>query len=279
MRSLWSARAGARFAQAAFALDAAVFDLAYIAGPRRPAPWPPASCRWRRWARLLALTGAAVVIIGRQPRDRPPDHAAGAALPAPVPAPLGRSWPPAADRGAGQRGAERHRGRADRLRAVSPRPLGACLLLAEVSAGSILGSLLLRCPHLRARTSPGRLPRLLACYAGGLAVLTAAGPLPAAARRGRPVGRAVPGAGAGHPVRRGGGRGAPRQRHGNAGLAELDHERRSGGRRRGDRRAARRGRRQPAYPGPRPGLRSGARRGGERQSDSDVSAARARPVR
>ena len=46
-------------------------------------------------------------------------------------------------------------------------------LLAEVSAGSILGSLL-----LGARASPGRLPRLLACYAGGLAVLTAAGLYP-----------------------------------------------------------------------------------------------------
>src|SRR5207245_3624767 len=43
-------------------------------------------------------------------------------------------------------------------------------LLAEVSAGSILGSLL-----LGARPSAGRLPRLLACYAGGLALLTAAG--------------------------------------------------------------------------------------------------------
>ncbi len=33
MRSLWSVHAGARLAQAAFALDAAVFDLAYITGP------------------------------------------------------------------------------------------------------------------------------------------------------------------------------------------------------------------------------------------------------
>ena len=35
MRSLWSALAGARFAQAAFALDAAIFDLAYMTGPVR----------------------------------------------------------------------------------------------------------------------------------------------------------------------------------------------------------------------------------------------------
>jgi MFS family permease len=40
MRSLWSARAGARFAQA-LALDAAVFDLAYITARCWPVPWPP----------------------------------------------------------------------------------------------------------------------------------------------------------------------------------------------------------------------------------------------
>jgi MFS family permease len=33
MRSLWSTHAGASLRQAAFALDAAVFDLAYITGP------------------------------------------------------------------------------------------------------------------------------------------------------------------------------------------------------------------------------------------------------
>jgi hypothetical protein len=73
-------------------------------------------------------------------------------------------------------------------------------LLAEVSAGSILGSLLLGAQTSGAqtsgartsgaRTSPGRLPRLLACYAGGLAVLTAAGlypPLLAVAGASRPV--------------------------------------------------------------------------------------------
>ena len=38
LRSLWSALAGARFAQAAFALDAAIFDLAYITGPVWLAP-------------------------------------------------------------------------------------------------------------------------------------------------------------------------------------------------------------------------------------------------
>src|SRR5580693_7413664 len=55
MRSLWSAYAAARFTSTAFALDAAVFDLAYITGP--------------------VLAGAAVAVIGRQARrpEHPPE--------------------------------------------------------------------------------------------------------------------------------------------------------------------------------------------------------------
>lgn len=41
MRSLWAQYAGARLKQTAFALDAAVFDLAYITCPCWPAAWPP----------------------------------------------------------------------------------------------------------------------------------------------------------------------------------------------------------------------------------------------
>jgi hypothetical protein len=57
-------------------------------------------------------------------------------------------------------------------------------LLAEVSIGSILGSLLLGARGARSAADPGtepsgrRLPRLLAGYAGGLALLTAAGLYP-----------------------------------------------------------------------------------------------------
>ena len=70
MRSLWSARAGARFAQAAFALDAAVFDLAYITGPVLAGALATGLAPAAALGLMLALTGAAVVIVGRQPRDR-----------------------------------------------------------------------------------------------------------------------------------------------------------------------------------------------------------------
>jgi MFS family permease len=201
MRSLWSARAGARFAQAAFALDAAVFDLAYITGPVLAGALAAGLTPAAALGLMLALTGAAVAIIGRQPRDRPAGH--------PGDGPAG--YPP-------QR---RSRLRFPLLSAGLGRLLltGALVnaalsatevaltgyvryhhalwaagpLLAGVSAGSILGSLLLgaqtsgtqtsgaRTFGARtsgARTSPGRLPRLLACYAGGLAVLAAAGLYP-----------------------------------------------------------------------------------------------------
>ena len=188
MRSLWSARAGARFAQAAFALDAAVFDLAYITGPVLAGALATGVAPAAALGLMLALTGAAVAIIGRQPRDRPAVHP-----------PQRRSWPRFPLRSAGL-------GRLLLIGALVNAALSATEvaltgyvryhhalwaagpLLAGVSAGSILGSLLLGAQTSGAqtsgaqtsgaRTSPGRLPRLLACYAGGLAVLTAAGLCP-----------------------------------------------------------------------------------------------------
>src|SRR2546430_1855363 len=74
MRSLWSARAGARFAQTAFALDAAVFDLAYITGPVLAGTLATGLAPAAALGLMLALTGLAVVIIGRQPPGQPPDH-------------------------------------------------------------------------------------------------------------------------------------------------------------------------------------------------------------
>ena len=183
MRSLWSARAGARFAQAAFALDAAVFDLAYITGPVLAGVLATGLAPAAALGLMLALTGTAVVIIGGQPRDRPAGHPWD--RPADHP-PQRRSRPRfplrSADLGrllltgalvnaalsateVALTGYVRYH---DALWAAGP-------LLAEVSAGSILGSLLLGAQTSGARPSPGRLPRLLACYAGGLAVLTAAG--------------------------------------------------------------------------------------------------------
>ena len=77
MRSLWSAHAGARLTQAAFALDAAVFDLAYITGPVLASALATGLAPAAALAVMLALTGAAVTIIGRparagQPEPRPP---------------------------------------------------------------------------------------------------------------------------------------------------------------------------------------------------------------
>jgi len=178
MRSLWSARAGTRFAQAAFALDAAVFDLAYITGPALAGALATGLAPAAALGLMLALTGAAVAIIGRQPRDRPTGHP-----------PQPRSRPRFPLRSAGL-------GRLLLIGALVNAALSATEvaltgyvryhhalwaagpLLAGVSAGSILGSLLLGAQNSGVRTSPGRLPGLLACYAGSLAALTAAGLCP-----------------------------------------------------------------------------------------------------
>jgi MFS family permease len=196
MRSLWSARAGARFTQAAFALDAAVFDLAYIIGPVLAGALATGFAPAAALGLMLALTGAAVVIIGRQPRDRPPGRPRDRSA---DPPPERRSRPrfPLCSAGLGRlllTGALVNAA----LTATEVALTGyvryhhalwaAGPLLAGVSAGSILGSLLLgartsgaRTSGARtsgARTSLGRLRRLLACYAGGLALLTAAGLYP-----------------------------------------------------------------------------------------------------
>lgn len=172
MRSLWSAHAGAGLRQAAFAFDAVVFDLASIAGPALAGALATGVAPAVALAVMLALTGVAVVFIGAR---------SGGAAPT------------------GTRRA--HRSPPGPLRSVALRRLlltGALVnialsatevaltayvrqhhalwaagpLLAGVSAGSIVGSLLL---GTRPRASlAGLLPRLLACYALGLAALTAA---------------------------------------------------------------------------------------------------------
>ena len=71
MRSLWAAHAGVRLKQTAFALDAAVFDLAYITGPVVASVLATGIAPAAALGLMLALTGAAVVIIGRQ-ASRPP---------------------------------------------------------------------------------------------------------------------------------------------------------------------------------------------------------------
>jgi MFS family permease len=196
LRSLWAAHAGARLKQTAFALDAAVFDLAYITGPVVASALATGIAPAAALGLMLALTGAAVVTIGRQAR-RPP-------RPAGPPRPSSPKSPGSP------------RSRLGPLRSAALRDLlvtaalaNAALsatevaltayarhhhalwasgpLLAEVSIGSILGSLLLGARGARGArgaADPGtepsgrRLPRLLAGYAGGLALLTAAGLYP-----------------------------------------------------------------------------------------------------
>ena len=68
MRSLWSAHAAGALRHAAFALDAAVFDLAYITGPVLASLLAAGIAPAAAVAVLLALTCAATVIIGARPR-------------------------------------------------------------------------------------------------------------------------------------------------------------------------------------------------------------------
>ncbi len=172
LRSLWSARAGARLARTAFALDAAVFDLASITGPVLASAMAAGLAPAAALGLLLALTAAAVIVIGRQPhRPRtPPGRHSPSSRPRPGPlrsAALRRLLVTAALVNAALSATEvaltayvRHH---HALWASGP-------LLAEVSIGSILGSLL-----LGARIPAGRLPWLLAGYAGGLILLALAG--------------------------------------------------------------------------------------------------------
>jgi MFS family permease len=168
LRSLWSAHAGARLKQTAFALDAAVFDLAYITGPVLASVLATGIAPAAALVLMLMLTGVAVVIIGRQPQgqEHPPGHRTTHRPEQPPDRHLlRRLLVTAALANAALSATEvaltayvRHD---HALWASGP-------LLAGVSIGSILGSLL-----LGARGYP--LLRLLAGYAGGLALLTAAG--------------------------------------------------------------------------------------------------------
>jgi MFS family permease len=166
MRSLWSAHAGAALARTAFALDAAMFDLAYIAGPALAGALATGIAPAAALALMLALTGVAVAAIGGQARRPARRPAHSRTLIGPLrSAALRKLLVTAALANAALSATEvaltayvRHH---HALWASGP-------LLAEVSVGSILGSLL-----LGARAS-ARLPKLLAGYACGLAALTAA---------------------------------------------------------------------------------------------------------
>jgi MFS family permease len=201
MRSLWSAHAAGMLRHAAFALDAAVFDLAYITGPVLASSLAAGIAPAAAVLVLLALTCAAVIIIGA--RSRPGEASqAGQASRADQASRAGH----AGDASQASRPAREGRPALGALRSAALRRLlvtgvlvnlalsatevaltgyvrqhhalwAAGPLLAEVSVGSIIGSLLLGARTSAAESAEGsrRLPRLLARYALGLATLTAAG--------------------------------------------------------------------------------------------------------
>ncbi len=197
LRSLWSAQASARLKQTAFALDAAVFDLAYITGPVLASALATGLAPAAALVLMLTLTAAAILTIARASVHPPP----GSARP-PGSGPAARSGsPPTSGRSSGLR-LSPLQSRSLRELLITAALANAALsatevaliayvrhhhalwasgpLLAEVSIGSIAGSLL-----LGVRGSAGqvgqqyrRLPRLLTGYTGGLALLTAAGLCP-----------------------------------------------------------------------------------------------------
>ena len=199
MRSLWSAQAGDGLRQAAFALDAAVFDLAYITGPVVAASLAVGISPGAAIGLLLALTAAATIFISagvtgaRTGSAADPAGGAGHGDPAGDHARKRRSFLGSLNSGALRRllitGAlvnvalsatevalTSYTRQHHALWASGP-------LLAEVSVGSIVGSLLLGA-NPTATDGHRRLPRLLVWYALGLAVLAAAAlraPLVAAA--------------------------------------------------------------------------------------------------
>jgi MFS family permease len=180
MRSLWAAQAAGRLHRAAFALDAALFDLAYITGPVVASSLAAGLSPAAAVALLLALTAAATAIIGRRARGPRPGRPPGGGA--------RRTGRPARERG---RAGGPLRVPALRRLLVTGVLVNLALsgtevaltgylrehhalwasgpLLAELSAGSILGSLL-----LGTRKAAARLPRLAGWYALGLLLLAAA---------------------------------------------------------------------------------------------------------
>jgi hypothetical protein len=75
MRSLWSLHVPAGLLQTAFALDAAVFDLAYVTGPVLASALAVGVAPAAAAVVLLVLTGIAiaiVIIVGAGVRQRSP---------------------------------------------------------------------------------------------------------------------------------------------------------------------------------------------------------------
>ena len=179
MRSLWSAHAAGPLRQAAFALDAAVFDLAYITGPVLASSLAAGLSPAAAVGVLLALTAAATAAISRRGTAGPAAPDVGHALrPRSFLGPLGS---PGLRRLLLTGALVNLALSATEVALTGYVRLHHALwasgpLLAEVSAGSIAGSLLLgaRAAGAGAADERRRLPWTVACYSVGLAVLAAA---------------------------------------------------------------------------------------------------------
>jgi MFS family permease len=184
MRSLWSTNAGARLKKTAFALDAAVFDLAYITGPVLASGLATGVAPAAAVVLLLVLTCAAVITIAAQAHGSGPSRSAGPGGGVPARRSLGPLHSAALRRllltaalvnvalSATEVALIAYARHYHALWASGP-------LLAGVSLGSILGSLVFGArPPTSTQGHDGRLVRLLTGYACGLAVLTAAGLYP-----------------------------------------------------------------------------------------------------
>lgn len=169
MRGLWASRTPAALRPAGFALDAAVFDLAMIAGPALASVLATGVAPGVALAVLLALMVVAAAIMVRQPTA--PTRQRRTGLGALASRPLRRLLITA--------------GLANLALSATEVSLTAYVrdnhalwaagpLLAGVSIGSILGSLILGARGRLALDSGSRLVRLTTCYALGLLVLAAA---------------------------------------------------------------------------------------------------------
>ncbi|HEX5113937.1 MAG TPA: MFS transporter [Pseudonocardiaceae bacterium] len=167
MRGLWARRTPGPLRPAGFALDAAVFDLAMIAGPALASVLATGLSPTTALVALLALTTVAATLMSRQPRDPTPRAAAGrlGALRSPA---LRRLLVTAALVNLALSAVEVSLTAYVRDHHAT---WAAGPLLAGVSIGSIAGSLLL---GSRNRASKAGLARLTTGYLIGLAVLTAA---------------------------------------------------------------------------------------------------------
>jgi MFS family permease len=173
IRTLWSYHAGTSHRHAAFAFDAAVFNLAFITGPIIASVLATQVAPAAALGTLLVLFGLAVLVAGSVPypaRDGAGGHerSPGVLRSRPLRAMLLAAALTNFALSAVEVALTAYARDAHRLWASGP-------LLAAVSLGSVLGSLVF------GRRGPRRLSRVLAGYAAGIAVLTGAAlwwPLP-----------------------------------------------------------------------------------------------------